>query len=287
MEAPPAQANLPRPGSGRAVLVAAVGVLVLGATILTVALLNGSARDRPLPLAPPILLVAPTPVASATASLQSQQAAAIVEQRPAAVQRRDEARFTARPATHIAARWVASFYSVYAVAARTFNVNWLLIASVHAQETAFSTSPSTYRGLNFAGCCGGPMQFNVTNGPPSTWDLVKDGYRYGARPPYVHVSAVHPSIYDDFDSIMAAARLLSADGAGRALDFSAWGAAYSYYGHDATGITYADQVLSRAIGWSQRSFCINCGLDTHILAAVHAAYGVAAAPRAATAAAKR
>jgi hypothetical protein len=25
-------------------------------------------------------------------------------------------------------------------------------------------------GINLAGCCAGPMQFNLTNGPPSTWD---------------------------------------------------------------------------------------------------------------------
>ncbi len=36
-------------------------------------------------------------------------------------------------------------------------------------------------------------------------------------------------------------------------------AAYDYYGHDATGVSYADQVLARAIGWSQHGFCINCG----------------------------
>ena len=75
------------------------------------------------------------------------------------------------------------------------------------------------------------------------------------------MTARHPSIYDDFDAIMAAAHLLSADGAGYALDDSAWGAAYDYYGHDATGVSYADEVLARAIGWSQHGFCINCGVE--------------------------
>ena len=72
---------------------------------------------------------------------------------------------------------------------------------------------------------------------------------------------------------MAAAHLLSADGAGYPLDESAWDAAYDYYGHDATGVTYADQVLARAIGWSQHGFCINCGVSPQLVAAVHAAYG--------------
>jgi hypothetical protein len=124
------------------------------------------------------------------------------------------------------------------------------------------------------------MQFNVSNGPVTTWALFSDSYEYGKRPAsYDHMTATHPSIYDDFDSIMAAAHLLSADGAGSALDDSAWNAAYDYYGHDLTGVTYADQVLARAIGWSQHGFCINCGLETKLVEAVNAAYG---APVAAT-----
>ena len=121
------------------------------------------------------------------------------------------------------------------------------------------------------------MQFNVTNGGAgalSTWQLVNNSYLYGKRPAvYDHQTAKHPSIYDDFDSLMAAARLLSSDGATEALDGSAWGAAYDYYGHDEAGIIYADQVLARAIGWSQHGFCVNCGLDPGLVAAVHAAYG--------------
>ena len=170
------------------------------------------------------------------------------------------------------------FYPIYAVAQRTFGVNWLLIASIHKQETAFSSDPTTYHGLNFAGCCGGPMQFNVTNGSRagtgSTWDLVSDSYKYGKRPAvYDHMTGTHPSIYDDFDAIMAAAHLLSADGAEYALDGAAWDAAYDYYGHDATGVSYADEVLARAIGWSQHSFCINCGVEAKMVEAVQAAYG--------------
>jgi hypothetical protein len=142
------------------------------------------------------------------------------------------------------------------------------------QESAFSTAPSTYHGLNFAHCCGGPMQFNVTNGRVTTWDRVSDSYRYGARPAaYDHMTATHPSIYDDFDSIMAAARLLSADGAAYALDGAAWNAAYDYYGHDATGVLYADEVIARAIGWSQHGFCFDCGVEAPMVQAVHGAYG--------------
>jgi hypothetical protein len=166
------------------------------------------------------------------------------------------------------------FYPIYATAQGSFGVNWLLLASIHMQESAFSTAPSTYRGLNFAHCCGGPMQFNVTNGPVTTWNLVSESYRYGSRPAaYDHMTSVHPSIYDDFDAIMAAAHLLSADGAEYALDGAAWNAAYDYYGHDATGVLYADQVLARAISWSQHGFCFNCGLEAAMVQAVHGAYG--------------
>jgi hypothetical protein len=192
-------------------------------------------------------------------------------------------RLTGQTETEIPTRWMEGFYPIYATAQRTFGVNWLLIASIHKQESAFSTDPTTYKGLNFAGCCGGPMQFNVRNGgrgtgsgsgSGSTWDLVSSSYRYGKRPAsYDHVAATHPSIYDDFDAIMAAAHLLSADGAEYALDGAAWAAAYDYYGHDATGVSYADQVLARAIGYSQHGFCINCGVDQALAAAVHAAYG--------------
>jgi hypothetical protein len=169
---------------------------------------------------------------------------------------------------------MGGFYPIYATAQSTFGVNWLLLASIHMQESAFSTAPSTYRGLNFAHCCGGPMQFNVTNGPVTTWDLVSNSYRYGSRPAsYDHMTATHPSIYDDFDAIMAAAHLLSADGAEYGLDDTAWNAAYDYYGHDATGVLYADQVLARAIDWSQHGFCFNCGVEPSMVQAVHGAYG--------------
>jgi len=178
------------------------------------------------------------------------------------------------PEVPISEAWVAGFYPIYAEAQRVFGVNWLLLASIHDQETAFSTAPSTYHGLNFAHCCGGPMQFNVTNGPVSTWQLVRSAYRYGKRPAvYDHRTAHHPSIYDDFDAVMAAAWLLSSDGAGAALDDAAWWAAYDYYGHGAAGVTYADQVLARAISWSQHGFCIDCGLPPRMVQAVQAAYG--------------
>jgi hypothetical protein len=269
--APPAPASEWRAWA-LACALGAAGLAVLVA-VLAGALPGASAP----PAAPPAVLVtAPTPQrgAAGTTAHTSRSAQRIVAAPTLAQQQLDARRFSAAPQVHIARRWIEGFSPIYSTAQATFGVNWLLIASIHMQETAFSTAPSTYYGLNFAHCCGGPMQFNVTNRPVTTWSLVSDSFRYGRRPAsYDHMTARHPSIYDDFDSIMAAAHLLSADGAGYRLDYSAWLAAYDYYGHDATGVTYADQVLARAIGWSQHGFCINCGVSESLVQAVHAAYG--------------
>jgi hypothetical protein len=283
-------ANVPAPAPERGSWLLAAGLALLGVAVLAAALIAGG-RSEPSrrATAPPAVLAAaqtpaPSPAGSASAparashSKRSRRAghagAAIVARPSKAKQRLDATRFVAQTQTHISTRWMEGFYSIYSVAQGAFGVNWLLLASIHRQESAFSTASDTYTGLNFAGCCGGPMQFNVTNGPITTWQLVSDSYRYGARPSsYDHATRGHPSIYDDFDSIMAAAHLLSADGAQYALDGAAWAAAYAYYGHDATGVTYADQVLARAIGWSQHGFCINCGVEQGIVEAVHAAYG--------------
>jgi hypothetical protein len=289
---PPAPiAHLPSPPSELRAWLLACSIGALGLAVL-VAVLSGVFGGTSTATPPPVLIATPTPVAGPSAAASalagarqpglsgragtgagaSGAAAAARASSPAGTP--DPTRSVAATEAHIASSWMEGFYPIYETAQSTFGVNWLLLASIHMQETAFSTAPSTYRGLNFAHCCGGPMQFNVTNGPVTTWALVADSYLYGRRPPsYGHRTATHPSIYDDFDSIMAAAHLLSADGAGYALDGSAWVAAYDYYGHDATGVVYADQVLARAIGWSQHRFCINCGVEEPMIQAVHAAYG--------------
>jgi hypothetical protein len=283
--ASPPAANLPAPPSELRAWLLAGSIGLLGLAVF-LAVLTGAVGRTPATTVPPVLVAAPTPVpgpasaasaltgATGLASEGSASRAAIVSRPSARQQAVDATRFLGPRVAPIARRWLEGFYPIYATAQETFGVSWLLLASIHMQETAFSTAPSTYHGLNFARCCGGPMQFNVTNGPMTTWALVSDSYIYGRRPAsYDHRTATHPSIYDDFDSIMAAAHLLSADGAGYALDGGAWAAAYDYYGHDATGVVYADQVLARAIGWSQHGFCINCGVQATMIEAVHAAYG--------------
>jgi hypothetical protein len=272
----PPHPQAPRQPSERKAWLLACAIALAGVAAL-VAALSGTLGTSPAQAPPRILLRAQTP-APASGTAQVADEGAIVASPTAVQQSLDADRFQAGTRVHISRRWMEGFYPIYETAQGTFGVNWLLIASIHMQESAFSTAPGIYHGLNFAHCCGGPMQFNVTNGngrgSGSTWDLVADSYLYGRRPArYDHRTATHPSIYDDFDSIMAAAHLLSADGAGYALDGSAWDAAYDYYGHDATGVLYADQVLARAIGWSQHGFCVNCGVRTSLVDAVQAAYG--------------
>jgi hypothetical protein len=293
MAHPPARssetAQLPAPASERGVWLLALALAVTGAAALAAAVSGVLGHATPVPAAAPpavpAVVAAPSRssaqaarllagVALQPAGARGGEAATIVSRPSQLKQGLDARRFVDQTQTRIALRWMEGFYPIYAAAQRAFAVNWLLLASIHRQESAFSTAAGTYHGLNFAGCCGGPMQFNVTNRPVSTWQLVSDSYRYGVRPGvYDHMTAAHPSIYDDFDSIMAAAHLLSADGAEYALDGTAWVAAYDYYGHDATGVVYADQVLARAIAWSQHGFCVNCALPAAIVQAVHAAYG--------------
>ncbi len=78
-------------------------------------------------------------------------------------------------------------------------LSWALLAAVGKVESDHgrSQAPGVHAGLNRAGCCAGPMQFNLTDGPPSTWDA----YR-------------HPGddVYDPADAIPAAARKLCAGG---------------------------------------------------------------------------
>src|SRR3954452_22618264 len=281
----PSPPSLPDPSSERWPLAIAFGALLAGLALVTLALTGaighrtGAADAAAPPKAPSIVVVTPTPAAAITRAAAATGTVGPADQQaaptPSKTERKaDERRSLANDRAHVPAGWVSGFYDIYATAQRTFGVNWLLIASVHKQETAFSTHPTTYHGLNFARCCAGPMQFNVTNGPVSTWARYKDAGAAATRPAnYPHKTARHPSIYDDFDAIMAAAKLLRDSGAGRTLDASAWRAAYDYYGHDLTGVSYANEVLARAIGWGQRSFCINCSTDAGLLSSIDAAWG--------------
>jgi hypothetical protein len=202
--------------------------------------------------------------------------------RPERDARADRARFARNDRARVSRRAVASFLPLYRRAGRRFDVAWFLLASIHKQETAFSTADGTYHGLNYARCCAGPMQFNVTNGPVSTWRRFRHAHLLAPRPDaYPHPTGRHPSVYDDYDAIMAAAQLLRANGATLELsDGSAWRAAYLYYGPGDLGpgdfgITYADEVVARALNWARRGFCPACATPRGLVEAVHRAWAPA------------
>ncbi len=121
----------------------------------------------------------------------------------------------------------ADYLALYRASARACpGLPWGVLAGIGKVETDHgrSDAPGVTSGVNAFGCCAGPMQFNVRNGPPSTWD------HYGRG----------GDVYDPRDAIPAAARLLCANGArgGRNLR----GAVYAY-NH---AWWYVDQVLTLA-----------------------------------------
>ena len=261
--------SLPTPPRERWPLAVALVVFLCGTALLAAALGGVFGEDEPLPAPPalPAAAVIATPVAPAPAPAETattteasvpakgKAKAKAKTKKPVAQEAADVLRFSANDTKHVPASWVSGFYGVYAEAQKTYGVNWLLIASVHKQETAFSTHPTTYHGLNFAQAAApGRCSSTSPTGRCRPGSGTATPSRAATRPAdYPHKTEKHPSIYDDYDAIMAGAALLRDYGAGTNLDASAWRAAYDYYGHDLTGVSYASEVLARAIGWGQKS----------------------------------
>lgn len=63
------------------------------------------------------------------------------------------------------------YLAAYRQAGQAYAVPWRVLAGIGAVETDHgrSDAPGVHTGLNRYGCCAGPMQFNLTDGPPSTW----------------------------------------------------------------------------------------------------------------------
>jgi hypothetical protein len=103
------------------------------------------------------------------------------------------------------------YLRLYCKAGARYRVPWPVLAAIGKIESDHGRArlPGVRSGLNryrdkhgrLRSCCAGPMQFNLRDGPPSTWD------RHG-----------HGNVYDPADAIPAAARKLAADGARRDLD---------------------------------------------------------------------
>jgi murein DD-endopeptidase MepM/ murein hydrolase activator NlpD len=122
------------------------------------------------------------------------------------------------------------YYALYRLAKRRYGVPWLLIASVHYQETGFAKAPN-----------------ELAHRP--AWYRHKYASRSLPRPAgYPNRSERHPSIRDDFDVVMAiAAELRSAHA--RDLRKSAVRAATVRYGTEPQGRLSAAMVVERARAW--------------------------------------
>jgi len=167
-------AHLPTPPSERGAWLLALALGGLGLAVLVAVLTGvvGRTSTAAPHAAPPAVLVAavtPTPSAAQSASVLAGVAVArgpwpdptrvvrarrVAEEVPgrshrAAMSRRPSSaqqqlaarRLVDQTETAIPTRWMEGFYPIYATAQSTFGVNWLLIASIHKQESAFSTAP--------------------------------------------------------------------------------------------------------------------------------------------------
>ena len=98
----------------------------------------------------------------------------------------------------------SQYLQLYQQAGERYGIDPWILAAIGAIETSHGTSTQAgvRSGVNFAGCCAGPMQFSIV-GSPSTWDSYGvDGNHDGTKSPY-----------DPEDAIPAAARYLRASGA--------------------------------------------------------------------------
>ena len=126
----------------------------------------------------------------------------------------------------------ATYLSLYRRAGREYGIPWQVLAAIGSIETDHgrSRAPGVRSGVNSYGCCAGPMQFNLRDGPPSTWDRYGvDGNRDGTR-----------DVYDPADAIASAANYLRAllRDAGGNLSQAVFG-----YNHSQA---YVNDVLARA-----------------------------------------
>ena len=146
----------------------------------------------------------------------------------------------AQPAPSRTARTIpADYLALYRRAGARWGVPWTVLAGIGAVESDHgrSRAPGIHAGLNAFGCCAGPMQFNLTDGPPSTWQrYATDGDGDGRLSPYAPA-----------DAIASAARYLRAllDANRDELERAILGYNHSH--------AYVADVLARARGYTGRT----------------------------------
>jgi Transglycosylase SLT domain len=145
----------------------------------------------------------------------------------------------ATPSAHAEQGIPVRYLTLYRATGDRYAVPWPVLAAIGSIETDHGRlrAPGVRSGVNRYGCCGGPMQFNLRDGPPSTWERYGvDGNRDGTR-----------DVYDPADAIASAASYLrmllqNADGN---LPRAVFG-----YNHSQA---YVDDVLARARGYANAS----------------------------------
>jgi hypothetical protein len=94
------------------------------------------------------------------------------------------------------------YLDLYQAAGREYGVPWTVLAGIGSIETDHGRldAPGVRSGVNRFGCCAGPMQFNLADGPPSTWARYGvDGNDDGRK-----------DVYDPEDAIPSAGNYLRA-----------------------------------------------------------------------------
>jgi Transglycosylase SLT domain len=152
----------------------------------------------------------------------------------------------------------APYLELYRDAGHRYGVPWPVLAGIGSIETDHGRldAPGVRSGVNRYGCCAGPMQFNLTDGPPSTWARYGvDGNDDGRK-----------DVYDPEDAIPSAGNYL------RTLLHAAEGnlsQAILGYNHSQA---YVNDVLARARAYASDpandlaaasvAACAGGGLDT-------------------------
>jgi hypothetical protein len=117
----------------------------------------------------------------------------------------DTATGTAGPSTVALADIPTPMLALYQQAGQDTGIDWAILAAIGSIESDHdrSTKAGVHSGVNFAGCCAGPMQFSVTGARGGTWGAYGvDGNHDGQS-----------NVYDPADAIPAAAKYLKASGA--------------------------------------------------------------------------
>jgi hypothetical protein len=95
----------------------------------------------------------------------------------------------------------AAYLRLYRAAARAEGVDWRVLAAIGKNESDHgrSRAPGVAKGLNYARCCAGPMQFCTIRACGNTWRAyATDGNADGRK-----------NVYEPADAIPAAAALVA------------------------------------------------------------------------------